>query len=282
MVKSTLFVFCGWMMSLAVEAQQTVRNSIGMEFVLVSPGSFTVGEFRPPYPVPDDTVKGALRPYSIWLGDLQYTDEDFHHAMKLALSDARPGFQVVIQKPYYIGRFEVTQAQWQEVMGKNPSVFKANGTDADSLPVENVTWKEAVRFVRKLNKLENTKRYRLPTEFEWEFAARAGNRSDVTWQEISATAQIGKKTTQPIGRKQPNAWGIYDMLGNVWEWVADAYNRELFADPEPKQKGKLHVLKGASIAGDPKNATYMTHASGPGNGWDVGLRIVMETEINGR
>jgi formylglycine-generating enzyme required for sulfatase activity len=76
----------------------------------------------------------------------------------------------------------------------------------------------------------------------------------------------------------PNAWGLYDMLGNVWEWVHDFYNEKIFADPEPPRSGKEHVLKGASFTGDVKNATYMTHAAGPGNGFDIGMRIVMEAK----
>jgi formylglycine-generating enzyme required for sulfatase activity len=89
-------------------------------------------------------------------------------------------------------------------------------------------------------------------------------------------AVITDTTTRPVGYKEPNAWGVYDMLGNVWEWVEDYYNYKIFADPVPPQSGELHVLKGASFTGDAKNATYKTHAAGPGNGFDVGMRVVME------
>jgi formylglycine-generating enzyme required for sulfatase activity len=81
-----------------------------------------------------------------------------------------------------------------------------------------------------------------------------------------------------VASKKPNAWGLYDMLGNVWEWVDDRYNYKIFADREPPKRGTQHVLKGTSFVGDVKNATYMTHAGGPGNGWDVGFRVVREVE----
>ena len=149
--------------------------------------------------------------------------------------------------------------------------------NADQHPVESVSWKDVQSFIKKLNKLENGKAtYRLPTEFEWEYAARAGATDDISWADINATAQIAKLTTQSVGQKQPNAWGLYDMLGNVWEWVADYYNEKLFADPVPIKKGKEHVLKGAPFYGDVKNATYMTHAGGPGSKYDVGFRLVVE------
>jgi sulfatase modifying factor 1 len=263
-----------------VFGQEIITNSIGIEFVLIKPGSMIVGEFQPPYPVPADTMKNAQRPQSMWMGDGRpYSEEEFRLAKEMATQAAQPGFKVTIEKSYYIGKFEITQSQWKKVMGNNPSVFQGKEfPNADSLPMENISWVEAQMFITKLNQLEKKKRYRLPTEFEWEYAARAGATKDISWEDIRLTAQLGMRSTQPVGRKQPNAWGLYDMLGNVWEWVSDPYNEKMFADPHPQKKGKQHVLKGASFAGDVKNATYMTHAGGPGNGWDVGFRIVMETE----
>jgi formylglycine-generating enzyme required for sulfatase activity len=247
-----------------------------MEFVLIDPGTMIVGKFQPPYPVPEDTVKGAQRPLIMWMGDGRtYSVEEFALAKQLATKDATPGFEVRITRPYYIGKFEVTQGQWRKVMGENPSVFQGV-QGAENHPVENVTWEDAQRFLETLNETEKGKRYRLPTEFEWEYAARAGATGDIAWSDTQRVAQLGGVTTYPVGQKEPNPWGIYDMLGNVWEWVEDFYNEKLFAEQTPPRSGRVHVLKGASFAGDVKNATWLTHAGGPGNGWDVGFRIVLE------
>jgi formylglycine-generating enzyme required for sulfatase activity len=196
----------------------------------------------------------------------------------MAEEAARPGFSVTLTRPYYLGKFEVTQEQWEKVMGRNPSFFQGDEVRGNSHqhPVENLTWKEAQTFLKELNKLEKNYHYRLPTEFEWEYAARAGAADDIPWPKARALAVISDTTTRPVGGKEPNAWGFYDMIGNVWEWVEDYYNEKIFADPVPPRKGKHHVLKGASFTGDAKNATYLTHAAGPGNGFDVGLRVVLE------
>lgn len=254
-------------------------NTIGMSFIEIKPGSMVVGKFQP-----TTTRFGFLEQYrrneSDDMGLPQLPDSDFKLSDELAREASLPGFSVAISKPYFIGQFEVTQAQWKKVMGTNPSHFK-DLPDADQHPVENISWKDAQAFIKKLNQLEKGKAtYRLPSEFEWEYAARAGAEEDISWKDIQATAQIAKQTTQPIGQKLPNAWGLYDMLGNVWEWTQDFYNERLFADPVPLKKGKEHVLKGAPFYGDVKNATYMTHAGGPGSNYDVGFRVVMEKPVD--
>lgn len=254
----------------------TYTNRIGMEFVLIQPGSMTVGRFQPPYPKPpqSDTTSKKNK------AGLQWTEKDYTLAEKMVQQDTRPGFPVKISRPYYIGKFEVTQAQWKQVMGTNPSAFQGSQVkdEADQHPVEQVTWSDTQKFLAKLNTLDKDFHYRLPTEFEWEYAARAGAEDDISWKNIWAEAQMGTTTTGKVGQKKPNARGLYDMLGNVWEWVQDYYNEKLFADPSPPRSGNQHVLKGASFVGDVKNATYMTHAAGPGNGWDVGFRVVMEAK----
>ncbi len=238
--------------------KQAWTNKIGMEFVLIKPGSMVVGKFQP----------------TVGKSDQGVPREMYEKAVEMARKAAIPGFTVKIKQPYYIGKFEVTQQLWTKVMGNNPSIFKSD--TLKNHPVENITWSDAGKFIKELNAMDKIHVYRLPSEFEWEYAARAGAQDDIPWKEIQVSAVLSGTTPGAIGTKKPNDWGLYDMLGNVWEWVQDYYNEKIFADPIPPNSGKEHVLKGASFTGDVKNATYMTHAAGPGNGFDVGFRVVRE------
>jgi len=277
-MKASILLICFLLIGKWMMAQTRITNTVGMEFVLIDAGTVVIGEFKPPYPVPADTVKSLPHDYMMWMGEGRgYNEKEFTLAREMATRDSKEGNVFQISTPYYMATTEVTQGQWKRVMGYNPSQFIG-----DSLPVENVSWKEVQKFIKKLNKLEKHKGYRLPSEVEWEHAARAGSKKDIPWKEIEVSANLNKKMPVAVASKKPNAWGLYDMLGNVWEWVDDYYNEKLFADPEPPKKGKQHVLKGASFVGDVKNATYMTHAGGPGNGWDVGFRIVKDIEKNSK
>lgn len=262
----------------ATAQEQTLTNSIGMEFVLIEPGSMVVGRFQPECPKPPGDDEQGGRPAD---PRADWTPEDYARCEEMAQRDAMPGFTVKIDRPYYIGRYEVTQDEWERVMGANPSVFQGNKVEGDAgrHPVDNVTWEDAQAFIEKLNQMDTTAVYRLPTELEWEYAARAGAEEDLAWAEIREQAwiqDVDKGTTHPVGEKKPNAWGLYDTLGNVWEWVQDYYNEKLFPDPVPPKAGDVHVLRGGGFLADVKNATYFTHAGGPGSGFDVGFRIVRE------
>jgi formylglycine-generating enzyme len=239
----------------------TLTNSIGMELVLIKPGTLLVGRFEPTCPSPGQG----------------WTQADTDRCEEIVKRERRSGFTVTLPRPYYIGKYEVTQAEWMNVMGANPSVFQGARH-----PVDSVTWADAQRFVERLNQREKTTAYRLPTEFEWEYAARAGVSNDPTWDEIREVAweqDVTTASTHPVGLKKPNAWGLHDMLGNVWEWVGDFYNEKIFADPVPPPNGTTHVLKGGGFFSDVKNTVYSTHAAGPGDGFDVGFRIVRDLPV---
>ena len=168
-----------------------VKNGISIEMVKVEAGTFLMGA----------------------------TSE-----MKDPDSDEKPVHQVTLSNDYYMGKYEVTQALWEAVMGSNPSNFKG-----DNLPVEKVSWNDCQEFISKLNSLTGRK-FRLPTEAEWEYAARGGKKSrsyqysgssyisDVAWYDGN-----GARETYPVGTKQANELGIYDMCGNVYEWCLDWY-----------------------------------------------------------
>ncbi len=168
--------------------------------------------------------------------------------------DEKPVHSVTLST-FEIGRYEITQAQWQAVMGDNPSHFKDCGSNC---PVENVSWNDIQTFLQKLNKMTG-KTYRLPTEAEWEFAARGGNSSQgyrysgsnnldkVAWYGYEKAG----KTTHPVGEKNKNELGLYDMSGNVWEWCADWYDENYYANspsknPRGASSGTSWVLRGGS------------------------------------
>ena len=168
--------------------------------------------------------------------------------MKDPWDDEKPAHQVTLTNDYYIGKYEVTQALWQAVMGNNPSGFKG-----DNLPVEKVSWNDCQEFISKLNRITG-KTFRLPTEAEWEYAARGGkksrgyqysgsnNISDVAWYGDNS----GSKT-HAVGSKQANELGIYDMSGNVWEWCQDwyeDYSSSSQTNPTGATSGSYRVFRG--------------------------------------
>lgn len=141
-------------------------------------------------------------------------------------SDEGSVHRVDISKGFYMGKYEVTQEQWREVMGNNPSYFKG-----DDLPVEMVSWNHFQVFIKKLNEKEGTDTYRMPSEAEWEYAARAGTTTRYCFgdnesrlDEYTAHCDNLSYQTYPVGQKKSNGWGLYDMHGNVWEWVQDQYH----------------------------------------------------------
>jgi formylglycine-generating enzyme required for sulfatase activity len=189
-------------------------NSLGMEFVLVPAGTYSIGAHG-----------------------------------------AHQGRQVTISQPFYLGKYPVTQAQWLAIMGTNPSRFPG-----EDHPVESVSWDDVQCFIRTLNAREGGSKYRLPTEAEWEYAARAGATTayccgnDARHLDAYAWyAANARGTTHPVGQRQPNAWGLQDMHGNVWEWVQDWYGTYPAApvrDPQGPATGSHRVRRGGGWYSD--------------------------------
>lgn len=190
-------------------------KDVKMEFVLIPAGSFTMGSDK-------------------------------------SRDNEKPAHKVTITNPFYLGKYEVTQPQYEVIMGMNPSGFKNPKN-----PVEKVTWYMAVEFCEKLSK-KTGKTCRLPTEAEWEYACRAGSDTKYCFGEFSKPLKeyawfkknaAGK--THEVGQKKPNDWGLYDMYGNAWEWCQDWYDQTFYAnspekDPKGPETGKWRVLRGGS------------------------------------
>ena len=195
-------------------AAPALTNSVGMEFVLVPGGEFDMG-----------STSGEATP------------------------EEQPVTRVRISRAFYMGKHEVTQGQWEAVMGSNPSGFVDCGTDC---PVEWVSWDEAQEFVRRLNELEGETRYRLPTEAEWEYAARAGTTGERYSSDLDSIAWYSDNSggrPHPVGSKQANSFGLHDMLGNVMEWVQDWYEfypGGTVTDPAGPSTGRFVVMRGGS------------------------------------
>ena len=218
------------------------ENSLGMRFALIPPGEFDMGS--------TEAEVATLLEKAI-----ATKQEDWYIER---LPTEAPKHRVRITKPLYLGLFEVTQAEYERVVGTNPSHFQGDPTR----PVEMVNWDEASAFCRKLGDLpqEQASRveYRLPTEAEWEYACRAGattawypsDDEEVLLEHAWYNANAGGKT-HPVGQKSPNAWGLYDMHGNVWEWCQDWSGDRYYAmspmdDPTGTSEGSDRVFRGGS------------------------------------
>ena len=210
------------------EHEDVFINSIGIKFKLIPAGSFLMGS--------PANEKG------------RNSDEGVHLVER--------------KNPFYLGIYEVTQAQWKAVMESNPSYFIG-----DDLPVEQVSWNDVNMFIRKLNAREKTDKYRLPTEAEWEYACRSGSGSPFSFGNCLSTDEVNYNgnypyqgclkgvywgKTLPVGNLRANAWGLYDMHGNVGEWCQDWYGKDYYS---------------YSPCHDPRGPTTGLHRVNRGGGW---------------
>ncbi len=203
---------------------------------------------------------------------------------------------VSISRPFYMGEHEVTQAQWEKVMGSNPSWFRKCGQDC---PVEKVNWKQVNQFISRLNQHGDAV-FRLPTEAEWEYACRAGSRTPFSTGEKLTTNDAnydgrypynkfpkGKNRRTPVrvGSFAPNEWGLFDMHGNVWEWTSDSYcpyPEKDVVDPKSSCDNPYKVIRGGSWyfgADSARCALRYTHRP-QDSGFSLGFRVVAELRPN--
>ena len=206
--------------------------------------------------------------------------------------DERPVHRVNVPS-FLIGKTEVTQGQWKAVMGSNPSFFNTCGDDC---PVEQVSWYDAQEFVRRLSQ-RTGKQYRLPSEAEWEYAARAGSSTkwsfgdsesqlgDHAWYRDNSKAWFGQAKTQRVAQKRPNAFGLYDMHGNVWEWVQDCWHNNHVGAPTEGSawttgcNGDYWVLRGGAWFSNPAflRSAYRIRGTPDGRDSSNGLRLALST-----
>jgi formylglycine-generating enzyme required for sulfatase activity len=212
-------------------AQNSSKNAIGMSFVKIAAGEFMMGCST------NDEQCGA---------------------------DEQPRHRVQITKSFEIGAYEVTQSQWVALMGTNPS-----STKGDARPVETVSKLEAQEFIAKLNARNDGYRYRLPTEAEWEYAARAGTDSRYSGplEQVAWYAANSEDETHPVGQKKPNAWGLYDVQGNVREWVSDLYSQTYYSiSPATDPAGPTPSAYAAAGPGGFRGGPGPGGPGGPGRG----------------
>lgn len=272
----------GLMIASAISGGEEFANSIGMKFALIPAGTFIMGS-----PAEEE---GRLS-----------TEDPMH--------------SVTLSRSFYMQTTEVTQSQWKLVMSSDPSRYPNCGDDC---PVNRVSWEDVQEFIRRLNAKEGTSKYRLPSEAEWEYAARAGTNTatysgpleilgknnapaldPIAWYAGNSCVEYSGGDNcsawpqrqyscpscgpHPVARKQPNAWGLYDMMGNAWEWCQDwygSYRSGSATDPTGPSKGKARVLRGGGWDHEARWCRSASRARFPPDIWvsTFGFRLVMDVK----
>jgi formylglycine-generating enzyme required for sulfatase activity/serine/threonine protein kinase len=290
-----------------------ITNSIGMKLVLIPPGEFMMGSPSSESQAELEKLSNEIKSEAAKMRTLKEGSSDYMVTAKRLFekqanyqaqqeyykqqerdNDEVPQHKVKISKGFYFSIYEVTQAKYQTVMGTNPSCFKG-----DNLPVEMISWDEAVEFCRKLSEKEG-KTYRLPTEAEWEYACRAGTSTPFYFGETISTDQVNyngdyiygngskgkyRQKTVEVGSLSPNGFGLCDVHGNIWEWCSDWYDGSYYSispkvDPQGPTSGGHRVLRGGAWISFPKacrsaNRDWITPSARTSS---FGFRVVMEIE----
>lgn len=268
-----LAIFYGFLSSeqCCAQSPKEITNSIGMKLIMISKGTFNMGS--------SPAEEGVDH------------DERQH--------------EVTISRDFYLGVYEVTQSQYETVMGDNPSYFQGDSLpdplkvkDTSNFPVETVSWENAVEFCRRISALPAERAagrvYRLPTEAEWEYACRAGNKlaysfggdvralGDYAWYDSNSDDR-----THPVGQKRANSWGLFDMHGNVWEWCSDwhgEYPNGAVSDPTGPRTGSLRVDRGGSwdYGAAMCRSSFRGNLDPSGSNFNNGFRLALDSPLNPR
>ena len=257
---------------LAREPPKTLTVDLGggvkMEFVLIPKGKFSMGS--PKHEKGRNTLKAKF--------------------------DGEQQHEVEITKPFYLAKYPVTQEQYEAITGKNPSYFSALGGGKDEVkgmetkqfPVETVMWDEAMAYCEKISKNDKEKRkFRLPTEAEWEYACRAGTKTAYSFGDdpkgLGDYAWFLENSgfrTHPVGEKKANPWGLFDVHGNVWQWCEDRlgeYPKAAVTDPLGPERGSFRIIRGGCWLRPPRYCRSANrHQAGPAHGRSfLGFRLAV-------
>ena len=212
------------------------------------------------------------------------------------VGDEHPQHPVTISKGFYLSAYELTQGQWQQVMGSRPWAGRRRVKEDPEYPAVMISWELAQTFIQKLNETAGLESYRLPTEAEWEYACRAGTTTRwsfggdesrvgaYAWT-VENTYGAGEAYPHEVGTKQPNPWGLYDVHGNVGEWVQDWHSETYYlespvVDPQGPETGDAHVYRGGVFHAQgylSRSAARSRHGTGVGTD-SVGIRLVKRSD----
>lgn len=295
-VRSRFAVGVALLMPMALWAGSDARcaeltNSLGMKLVEIPAGEFLMG-------MGDALVDRLTSILNKKPGPSPVREE-----LLEVLKSQRPKHRVVISKPFFLGAYEVTQGEFAVVAGYNPSAFSPGGLMKDACagqdtgrhPVERVTWEQAEEFCRQLSAMPEEvaagRTYRLPTEAQWEYACRTGTTTTWYWgnrpdPSVADDYEWSRKSTEyarPVGQKKPNAWGLYDMAGNVSEWCADWYDLKTYEnspsrDPAGPEAGSARISRGGPSMPAMMSSSRKKNAPQSATPW-LGFRVACDVAV---